>query len=129
MVSQVGPIEAGQMPLRALIEACERTLNETYRDDEDVEEVLARAEKRLFAILEQQENVDTVSIDDILEQTFQRIFERMDQEDTGGPPGQRHLTPDPGDLRARYPPVLRRPVGRDLPCPRRTTTRPDRQGA
>lgn len=67
---------------RTLIEACERTLNETYRDDEDVEEVLARAEKRLFAILEQQENVDTFSISDILEETFQRIFERMDMEES-----------------------------------------------
>jgi replicative DNA helicase len=67
---------------RALIETCERTLNETYGDDEDVDEILARAETRLFAILEEQENVETISIDDILNETFQRIFERMDQEDS-----------------------------------------------
>lgn len=67
---------------RTLIETCERTLNETYGDDEDVDEILARAETRLFAILEEQENVDTISIDDILSETFQRIFERMDQEDS-----------------------------------------------
>ncbi|WP_437194305.1 replicative DNA helicase [Planctomicrobium sp. SH527] len=68
--------------LRCLIEACERSLTETYQQDEDVEDLLARTEKRVFGILEQLENVDSIAIDDILNQTFQKIFERMDRDDT-----------------------------------------------
>ncbi|SFI80966.1 replicative DNA helicase [Planctomicrobium piriforme] len=68
--------------LRSLIEVCERCLKDTYQQDEDVEDLLSRTEKRLFAILEQMENVDSIAIDDILNATFQRIFERMDREES-----------------------------------------------
>lgn len=67
---------------RSLIEACERTLRETFDSSDDFEDQIARAEKRIFGILEQVENLDRTSFNDILEATFQRIFERMDQEGT-----------------------------------------------
>jgi len=68
--------------LRCLIESCEQSLREAYHQDEDVEDLLSKTEKRVFGILEQLENIDSIAIDDILNATFQRIFERMDQEDT-----------------------------------------------
>ncbi len=68
--------------LRCLVQACEVSLRETYQQDEDIEDLLSRTEKRIFGILEQLENVDSIAIDDILAQTFQKIFERMDREDT-----------------------------------------------
>jgi replicative DNA helicase len=65
---------------RSLIEACTDSLKEAYHGHEDVEDILARAERRVFGICEQQENISRMAIDDILDATFQRIFERMDQE-------------------------------------------------
>ena len=65
---------------RSLIEACTDSLREAYHGSDDVEEILARAEKRVFGIVEQQENIDKIDIANILDLTFQRIFERMDQE-------------------------------------------------
>lgn len=67
---------------RSLIEACTDTLREAFHGGDDVEDILARAEKRVFGIVEQQENIDRIDIDNILDATFQRIFERMDQEGT-----------------------------------------------
>jgi replicative DNA helicase len=65
---------------RSLIEACTESLREAYHGTDEVDEILARAEKRVFSIVEQQENSTKISIDEILDDTFQRIFERMDQE-------------------------------------------------
>lgn len=65
---------------RSLIEACTESLREAYHGHDDVENILAQAERRVFGIVEQQENISRISIDDILDATFQRIFERMDQE-------------------------------------------------
>lgn len=65
---------------RSLIEACTDSLREAYYGNEDVEDILAKAEKRVFGIVEQQENIDKIEIAAILDATFQRIFERMDQE-------------------------------------------------
>lgn len=65
---------------RSLIEACTDSLREAYHGTEDVEEILAKAEKRIFGIVEQQENIDKIDISNILDATFQRIYERMDQE-------------------------------------------------
>ena len=65
---------------RSLIEACTDSLREAYHGGDEVEDILARAEKRVFGIVEQQENIDRIDIDNILDATFQRIFERMDQE-------------------------------------------------
>lgn len=65
---------------RSLIDACTDSLREAYHGGEDVEEILAKAEKRIFGIVEQQENIDKIEIAAILDLTFQRIFERMDQD-------------------------------------------------
>lgn len=65
---------------RSLIEACTDSLREAYHGNDEVEDILARAEKRVFGIVEQQENIDKIAIDDILDATFERIFKRMDQE-------------------------------------------------
>lgn len=65
---------------RSLIEACTESLKEAYHGNDEVEDILAQAERRIFGIVEQQENNERISIDDILDATFQRIFERMDQE-------------------------------------------------
>ncbi|MBX3436571.1 MAG: replicative DNA helicase [Planctomycetaceae bacterium] len=67
---------------RTLIDVCTETLRETYDSAEDTEQILARAEQRVFAIVEQQEQIDKFAIRDILDDTFARIFERMDQEGT-----------------------------------------------
>lgn len=65
---------------RSLIEACTESLREAYHGHDEIENILAQAERRVFGIVEQQENISRISIDDILDATFQRIFERMDQE-------------------------------------------------
>ncbi|MGE0377575.1 MAG: replicative DNA helicase [Planctomycetaceae bacterium] len=67
---------------RTLIDVCTETLRETYDSSEETEQILARAEQRVFAIVEQQEEIDKFAIRDILDDTFARIFERMDQEGT-----------------------------------------------
>lgn len=67
---------------RSLIEACTESLREAYHGSDDVENILAQAERRVFGIVEEQTGMDRIAISDILEETFQRIFERMDQEGT-----------------------------------------------
>src|SRR5690606_36346954 len=67
---------------RTLIEACTDILKESYDSPDDTEDILARAEQRVFGIVEQQESIDKIAIRDILDDTFARIFERMDQEGT-----------------------------------------------
>jgi len=67
---------------RSLIEACTESLREAYHGSEDVADILAKSERRIFSIVELQENFSSIAIDDILDVTFQRIFERMDKEDT-----------------------------------------------
>ncbi|MFG0333178.1 MAG: replicative DNA helicase [Maioricimonas sp. JB049] len=65
---------------RSLIDACTESLREAYHGSDAIEEILTRSEKRIFAIAEQQEGIDRMGMRDILEDTFERIFERMDQE-------------------------------------------------
>ncbi|MCA9025817.1 MAG: replicative DNA helicase [Planctomycetaceae bacterium] len=67
---------------RTLIDACSETLRETYDSTDETDDILARAEQRVFSIVEQQESIDKFAIRDILDDTFARIFERMDQEGT-----------------------------------------------
>lgn len=67
---------------RSLIEACTETLKEAYHGSEEVSDILAKAERRVFSIVENQQNFSSIAIDDILEDAFQRIFERMDKDDT-----------------------------------------------
>ncbi len=67
---------------RQLIEACTDSLREVYHSADDTDDVLSRAEQRVFAILEDQAGTNRMAIADILQETFDRIFERMDQEGT-----------------------------------------------
>ena len=65
---------------RSLIYACTDILRENYEDADDTQELLQRAEHRIFQILEQQENTDKLEIRDILLKTFDRINERLEHE-------------------------------------------------
>jgi replicative DNA helicase len=67
---------------RSLIDACTESLRDAFHAAQDVEEVVTQAERRIFDIVERQANTDKFAIGDILEETFERIFHRMDQEGT-----------------------------------------------
>jgi replicative DNA helicase len=67
---------------RTLIEACTESLREAHHGQDDVEQILSRAEQRIFGIVENQSTLEKIAIGDILEDTFARIFNRMDQEGT-----------------------------------------------
>jgi replicative DNA helicase len=67
---------------RSLINACTDSLREAFYGNEEIEDILGRAEQRVFGIVEQQSHIDKTAIADILEETFARIFERMDKEGT-----------------------------------------------
>ncbi|AMV17357.1 replicative DNA helicase [Planctomyces sp. SH-PL14] len=65
---------------RSLIDVCTDSLREAYHGHDDIEDILARAEKNIFEIVENQTGISKNAIADILEETFARIFERMDKE-------------------------------------------------
>ena len=67
---------------RSLIQACEESLREAFHGTDDIDDILARAERRVFSIVEQQSGDEKIAIKDILEDTFNRIFTRMEQEGT-----------------------------------------------
>ena len=68
---------------RQLIDACTDIAPRGLSLADDTEDVLSRAEQRIFEILEEQAGTTpTIAIGDILQDTFDRIFERMDQEGT-----------------------------------------------
>ena len=67
---------------RTLIDACTDTLRDAYHGQDDVDELVAKAERRIFEIAERQQNIDKFALRDILKDTFERIFSRMDQEGT-----------------------------------------------
>lgn len=62
---------------RSLIYACTEILGECYDASEDIEALLQSAERRVFAILEQQGNTASIAISDILMEAFNRIAERL----------------------------------------------------
>lgn len=66
--------------LRQMIEACQDILRDMYHGHDDVDARVAAAEKRVFDIAEEQQQVDKLALKDILDDTFQRIFQRMEQE-------------------------------------------------
>lgn len=73
--------------LRKVIEACRVTLGEAYGSEGETSDLVAMAEKRIYAIAEEGEGTDSITMDSILDETFSRIFHRMDQDgDTGGIP-------------------------------------------
>jgi replicative DNA helicase len=65
---------------RSLIDACTESLRDAFHAQQDIEDVVTQAERRIFDIVERQANTDRFAIGDILEATFERIFHRMDQE-------------------------------------------------
>ncbi|MCA9042878.1 MAG: replicative DNA helicase [Planctomycetaceae bacterium] len=67
---------------RSLIEACTESLREAFHGTQDIEDILATAERRVFQIAEEQTGIDSFGINEILDRTFERIFERMEQDGT-----------------------------------------------
>ena len=67
---------------RSLIEACTESLREAYHGSDDIQDIVARAEQRIYGVAEEQTGIDQIGISDILDATFERIFHRMDQEGT-----------------------------------------------
>lgn len=65
--------------MRRLVEVCTDSLREAYSGDGDAADVLSKAERRIFGIIDHQEADGNISIKEILKATFNRIFERMDQ--------------------------------------------------
>ncbi len=66
---------------RSLTLACNEILSECYEGSRETEDVLSGAEQRIFSILEQQETADKMHLGDILIEAFDRLHERMQQED------------------------------------------------
>lgn len=64
---------------RSLIEACNDILREMYHGDQDTEEAMAAAEQRIFDISRDlHQDADDLSLKDVLQQTFEAIYRRMD---------------------------------------------------
>lgn len=71
--------------LRRVIEACRETLGDAYGSIGETTDLVAQAEKRIYAIAEDGESVDSITMDSILDRTFDRIYARLDAEgDTSG---------------------------------------------
>ena len=62
---------------RSLIHACTEILASSYDPGGSVDDLLQNAERRIFSILEQQEDTRSLAIGDILMETFNRIDERI----------------------------------------------------
>lgn len=67
---------------RTLTEVCTRTLRECYSGADDTADVLQRAERGIFDILENQEHGNSLSLDDILGETLDRINDRFSKAGT-----------------------------------------------
>ena len=67
---------------RSLIYTCTDILKETYEGSAETENILARAEQRVFQIAEQQEDLDKTEIKEILMDAWERICERSDMDGT-----------------------------------------------
>jgi len=65
---------------RSLISACTEILADSYKPGGSVDDLLQTAERRVFSILEQQEDTSSLAIGDILLETFNRIDERINSE-------------------------------------------------
>jgi replicative DNA helicase len=63
--------------LRSLIYACTDILKSSYEESDDTQELLARAERSVFKILEEQETGTKLELREILLDTFDRINDRM----------------------------------------------------
>jgi replicative DNA helicase len=67
---------------RSVINACTEILREAYYGRDEADQIVARAEQKIYEIAEDQTGLDRIGIGDILNLTFERIFSRMDQEGT-----------------------------------------------
>lgn len=65
---------------RTLISACTDILSDCYEPQGTVDDLLQAAERRVFGIIEQQEDTSSIAIGDILLEAFTRIDERMNSD-------------------------------------------------
>lgn len=73
--------------LRKVIEACRETLGEAYGSIGETGDLVAQAERRIYAIAEDGDSGEGIDMDSILDRTFDRIYARLDQEgETSGIP-------------------------------------------
>ena len=69
---------------RALINSCTEILQEAYQPESNAQELLSRAEQRIFSILERGESSSLSDIRDILHEAMDRIDARMKGEHQAG---------------------------------------------
>lgn len=73
--------------LRRVIEACRETLGEAYGSIGDTSDLVAQAERRIYAIAEDGDSTEGITMDAILDRTFDRIYARLDSDgETAGVP-------------------------------------------
>ena len=65
---------------RSLIAACTEILTDCYEPQGTVDDLLQSAERRVFTIVEQQDDTANMAIGDILLEAFTRIDERMNKD-------------------------------------------------
>lgn len=65
---------------RTLITACTDILSDCYENPESVDDLLQTAERRVFSIVEQQQDTSNMAIGDVLMDAFDRIDERMNHD-------------------------------------------------
>ncbi len=65
---------------RTLINACTDILSDCYDNPESTDDLLQTAERRVFSIVEDQEDTSNIAIGDILMEAFDRIDERMNND-------------------------------------------------
>ncbi len=70
--------------LRSLIHSSTEILRDAYDESDDAKEMLARAEQRIFSILDEQGTGDLSNIRDILQHAMVRIDARMKQDHAAG---------------------------------------------
>ena len=75
-----GKIVRDKRMLRLLIDATRDTLAEAYGSVGDVTELVAMAEKRVYAVAEGGQNLATMGMDTILDEAFERIYARLDED-------------------------------------------------
>lgn len=77
-------IVAEKSLLRALIHSSTDILNDAYHGGGETRQTLARAEERIFAILEERGAGQVAPISDVLQEALDRIDARMDQQHAYG---------------------------------------------
>ena len=69
---------------RSLINACSEVLQDAYQPENNAQELLSRAEQRVFSILERGDSASVSDIRDILHQAMDRIDARLKGEHLAG---------------------------------------------